>query len=175
MSGIKSLAKQTALYGLSSIIGRFLNYLLTPLFTSAYIFTSDQYGIITEMYAYVAFLIVLLTYGMETAFFRFSAQDGVDKNKVYSSAGFAILTTSSFFILIGFVFSQQIADWLYYPNNKEFVTWFAIIVGLDALSSIPQARLRLENKAVRFALINLANVFINIGLNLLFLVYCKSN
>jgi O-antigen/teichoic acid export membrane protein len=175
MAGIKRLAKQTVLYGLSSIVGRFLNYLLTPLFTSAAIFTGDQYGIITEMYAYVAFLIVLLTYGMETAFFRFSTQENLSRRSVYSSIGLSLVVTSCTFILVGYLFSQPIANWLHYPNNSEFVTWFAIIVGLDALSSIPQAQLRLENKAVRFALINLANVFINIGLNLLFLVYCKSN
>ncbi|MFN3917525.1 MAG: polysaccharide biosynthesis C-terminal domain-containing protein [Flavobacteriales bacterium] len=175
MSGIKSLAKQTALYGLSSILGRFLNYLLTPLLTSAAIFTSDQYGIITEMYAYVAFLIVLLTYGMETAFFRFSTQEDADKPKIYTTVVLSVLTTSTVFILIGYFFNQPIANWLHYPENKEFVTWFAIIVALDALSSIPQARLRLENKALTFAFVNLANVFINIGLNLLFLVYCKSD
>lgn len=172
MSGIRQLASQTAIYGLSSIIGRFLNYLLVPLHTSAAVFSTQQYGIITEMYAYVAFLVVMLTYGMETAFFRFHNKDNFNKNKVYATALTALLSSTSFFIVICFLFSQPIAVWLRYPNHSEYIIWFALIVGLDALSSIPLAKLRADNKAVKFALINLSNVFINISLNLFFLAYC---
>jgi O-antigen/teichoic acid export membrane protein len=170
LNQIKKLAGQTAIYGLSSILGRFLNYLLVPLHTARYI--PEQYGIITEMYAYVAFLVVLLTYGMETAFFRFSSRAENSIQNVYSTTLFSIISSTTVFISLAFVFSSSIADWLHYPNHTEYVTWFAIIVGLDAAASIPLARLRAENKAKTFAAVNLINVGVNIGLNLFFVGYC---
>jgi len=176
VSTIKKLAGQTAIYGASSIIGRFLNYLLTPLYTAKEGFSLDQYGIITEMYAYVAFLVVFLTYGMETSYFRFSTmkEEGSSK-KVYSTTLYSLLTTTAIFIVFASIFSQPIADWLKYPNHSEYIKWFAIIVGLDSVSSIPLAKLRLENRAKKFAIVNLLNVGINIGLNLFFVGYCKMN
>lgn len=170
MSSLKKLAGQTAIYGLSSIVGRFLNYLLVPLHTG--VFSTDQFGIITEMYAYVAFLVILLTYGMETAFFRFSTKENDNKEKVYSTIISSLVSSTFLFIALSVVFQHSVADWLRYPNNSEYVVWFAIIVGLDALSSIPLARLRQENKAFRFAFVNLSNVFVNIVLNLFFIGYC---
>ncbi len=170
MSTLRKLAGQTAIYGLSSIVGRFLNYLLVPLHTV--VFLPQQYGVITEMYAYVAFLIILLTYGMETAFFRFSTDKEHAPNTVFSTVLSSLVSSTSLFILMAIVFAQPIADWLLYPDNKEYVVWFAIIVGLDAVSSIPLARLRNENKAKLFAGINIANVLVNIGLNVFFLGYC---
>lgn len=167
---IKRLAAQTAVYGLSSIIGRFLNYLLVPLHVAA--FTTDQYGIVTEMYAYVAFLVVLLTFGMETAYFRFASITEKSASKVFATTMTALSVTTSLFILLSVLFSQPIAEWLMYPNHNEYVIWFAIIVGLDAVSSIPLARLRLENKPVNFVLVNFSNVGVNILLNLFFLAYC---
>jgi O-antigen/teichoic acid export membrane protein len=155
---------------MSSIVARFLNYLLVPLHTV--VFVPQQYGIITEMYAYVAFLIILLTYGMETAYFRFSTKEGQNPKTVFSSVLSSLVGSTSMFILMAIVFAQPTADWLMYPDNKEYVVWFAIIVGLDAVSSIPLARLRSENKAKTFAGINIANVAVNVGLNLFFLVYC---
>ncbi|MCO6501041.1 MAG: polysaccharide biosynthesis protein [Vicingus serpentipes] len=169
---LKKLAGQTAIYGLTSIVGRLLNWFLVPVYLGIAKFTTDQYGIITEMYSYVAFLVVFLTYGMETAFFRFSTQEGHDKKRVYSTIIYSLVTTSFLFIAAAFLFDQSIANWLKYPNNTEFVTWFALIVGLDAISSIPMAKLRAENKPVKFAGINFANIMVNIGLNLFFLAYC---
>ncbi|MEQ9188583.1 MAG: polysaccharide biosynthesis C-terminal domain-containing protein [Cryomorphaceae bacterium] len=172
-SPLKKLAGQTAIYGLSSILGRFLNYLLTPLYTSEQVFSPDQYGIITEMYAYVAFLVVLLTYGMETAFFRyFSAQKENGDQKVFSTALVSLIATSFAFIAIVSAFAQPIAETLGYPNDQEYISWFGIIVGLDALVAVPLAKLRAENKAFRFAFINIAFIGVNIGLNLFFLAYC---
>ncbi|PCH97837.1 MAG: polysaccharide biosynthesis protein [Bacteroidetes bacterium] len=171
MNTLKKLAGQTAIYGLSSVIGRILNYLLVPLYTR--VFSTEQYGVVTEMYAYVAFLIIILTYGMETAFFRFSSQTE-EKSKVYSTTLISIVATSFLFIVFAALFSQSIADWLRYPNHSEYVTWFAIIVGLDALSAIPLAKLREQNRATTFATVNLINIAVNIGLNLFFLVYCKN-
>lgn len=170
MSVLKKLAGQTAIYGISSIVARFLNYLLVPLHTL--VFAPERFGIITELYAYVAFLIILLTYGMETAFFRFSTKDDTTPEKVFSTILGSLFTTTSLFILAAIVFAQPIAEWLLYPDNKEYVVWFAIIIGLDAVSSIPLAKLRSQNKAKTFAGINLANVLVNIGLNLFFLGYC---
>ena len=171
MSAIKKLAGQTVIYGLSSIVGRFLNYLLVPLHTSvAFGFSTDQYGIITEMYAYVAFLIVLLTYGMETSFFRFYNKYPEKKDQVYSTAMLALLTTTTLAILGAFMFAQPISNSIGYPDHSEFIIWFAIIVGFDAVSSIPLAKLRVENQPMKFAKINLANIAVNIGLNLFFLL-----
>ena len=172
---LKKLAGQTAVYGLTSIVGRLLNWFLVPVYLAkeAANFSPDQYGIITEMYSYVAFLVVFLTYGMETAFFRFSTLKDHDSKSVYSTIIRSLFFTSFVFILAAFVFDQSVADWLRYPNNKEFVTWFAIIVGLDAISSIPMAKLRADNRPMRFAFVNFANIIVNIGLNLFFLAYCR--
>ena len=171
MSSIRKLIGQTAIYGSSSIIGRFLNFLLTPLYVIQ--FSNEQYGIITEMYAYVAFLVVLLTYGMETALFRFSNENKNNFNQVYSNTLFSILSTSSFFILIVSIFSQDIANLLKYPEHAEYIIWFGMIVGIDAISSMALAQLRLKEKAKKFALINFLNVGVNISLNLFFILYCK--
>ena len=173
MSVFKKLAGQTAIYGSSSIIGRFLNFLLTPLY--ALQFTNEQYGIITEMYAYVAFLVVLLTYGMETSYFRFSTLKEHRSTNVYSNTLYSLLTTSSFFVVLISIFSQDIANWLQYPNHFEYIIWFGIIVALDAITSIPLAKLRSQARAKKFALVNFANVGVNISLNLFFIYYCKSN
>jgi len=167
---LKKLAGQTAIYGLTSIVGRLLTWFLVPLYTIQ--FTTDQYGIVTEMYAYVAFLVVLLTYGMETAFFRFSTLSDLNPKSVYTTVIYSLVGTSFLFILSAFVFDQSIANWLMYPNNPEFVTWFAIIVGLDAISSIPMAKLRSDNKPIKFVIINFANIIVFVGLNLFFLAYC---
>jgi O-antigen/teichoic acid export membrane protein len=175
LSALKKLAGQTAIYGVSSILARFLNFLLTPFYTQEGMFTDVQFGIITEMYAYVAFLIVFLTFGMETAFFRYSTKEGVDKADAYRNSLYSVTLVSGAFILLAILFSQPIANWLVYPDHSEYVIWFAIIVGLDALASIPLAKLRKENQAKKFAMINVINVAVNIGLNLYFLWYCKGN
>ncbi len=167
---LKKLAGQTAIYGLTSIVGRLLTWFLVPLYTLK--FTTDQYGIVTEMYAYVAFLVVFLTYGMETAFFRYSTLKEYQPKKVFTTVIYSLFATSFIFIATAFLFDQQIANWLKYPNNPEFVTWFAIIVGLDAISSIPLAKLRADNRAFRFVIINFTNIIVFVGLNLFFLAYC---
>lgn len=169
MNPLKKLAGQTAIYGLSSIVGRLLNYLLVPLYTRY--FTTAEYGEVTTLYAYVAFLVVILTYGMETAFFRFS-QNEQDKKSVYSTSLISLLTSSAIFIILMFMNSDSIANALNFDGHPEYIQWFALIVGLDAVSSISFAKLREQNKAARFALIRLLNIFINIGLNLFFIIYC---
>lgn len=173
MKAISRLAGQTAIYGLPSIIGRLLNYLLVPLHTA--VFLPERFGVITEMYAYVAFLVVILTYGMETAYFRFQSKEGRDHQQVYSTVLFSLITSTGIFITMASLFSQGIAEWLEYPDNQEYVIWFAFIVGLDAISSIPLARLRIENRSIRFALVNLLSIFMNIGLNLFWVGYCMGD
>ena len=169
MNPLKKLAGQTVIYGLSSVVGRLLNYLLVPLYTRY--FLPSEYGVVTELYAYVAFLVVILTYGIETAFFRYS-QKVPNKKSVYSTALISLLITSCIFISIIYFNSSPISNWLQYPEFPEYIRWFAIIIGLDAVSAISFAKLREQNKASRFALVRLLNIFINIGLNLFFIIYC---
>ena len=169
MNPLKKLAGQTVIYGLSSVVGRLLNYLLVPLYTR--VFLPEEYGVVTEMYAYVAFLVVMLTYGIETAFFRFS-QKATNKRTVYSTSLISLLVTSIIFITTVYVFAQPISNWLQYPKTPEYIQCFALIVGLDAIAAISFAKLREMNNATRFALIKLTNIFINIGLNLFFIIYC---
>ena len=169
MNPLKNLLGQTAIYGLSSIVGRLLNYLLVPLYTRY--FTTSEYGDVTLLYAYVAFLLIVLTYGMETAFFRFSQQHP-NKPTVYSTSLISLIVSSSLFVGIMLFNAQAIADALSFSSHPEYVQYFALILGLDALSAISFAKLREQNRALRFAAIRLINIFINIGLNLFFIVYC---
>ena len=166
---IKQLAGQTAVYGLSSIIGRLLNYLLVPLYTN--IFSTGEYGVVTELYAYLSFLIIVLTYGMETGFFRFWESEKGNL-KVYSTSLISLFVSSFVFIVLVIVFSKPIASVLEYNNHSEYVIWLGIIIGFDALTAIPFAYLRQQNKALKFALIKLINILIFIGLNLFFLLLC---
>lgn len=168
MNPLKKLASQTAIYGLSSVIGRLLNYLLVPLYTRY--FLPAEYGIVTELYAYVAFLVIMLTYGFETAFFNFTKKED-NKEKVYSTAMFSLLISSVIFIILSIIYSSSISEWMGYGIESRYVQYFAVIIGLDAISSISFAKLREEEKAVRFAVIRLLNIFSNIGLNLYFIVY----
>ena len=170
MDPLKRLAGQTAVYGISSIAGRLLNYLLVPLYTN--IFLTSQYGVVTIMYSYVAFLIVILTYGMETAFFRFASGNPDQRDRIFSTTLLSVITTSLLFFLLTLVFRQQIADVLRFPQHPEYILWFGLILGMDAISAIPFARLRNDNKPMHFAGLKLVNIGVNIGLNLFFLLAC---
>ena len=167
MNPLKKLASQTAIYGLSSVVGRLLNYLLVPLYTRY--FLPAEYGVVTELYAYVAFLVVMLTYGMETAFFRFSKKE--ESTKVYSTTLISLLISSVVFVGLIFLNSSAISQWLGYANHPEYIQFFALIIGMDAVASISFAKLREQDKAMRFAFIRIVNIMINIGLNLYFIVY----
>ena len=166
-----SLAKQTAIYGLSSIIGRFLNYLLVPLYTYKIAASSGGYGIVTNLYAYTALLLVILTFGMETTFFRFSNKKGVDPNKAFSTSGLAVGIVALVFVVLVSLLLKPIAGALDYADHPEYVEIMAIIVALDAFQAILFSRLRYENKAVKFATLKLLFIVLNIGMNLfIFLV-----
>lgn len=168
MNPIRKLAAQTATYGFSTIVGRLLNYALVPLHLR--VFAPEAYGVVADIYAYVAFVGVVLTYGMETAYFRFRANEKYTPNSVYSTAYISHLVTTAGFVLAFVVFSTQLAHLLKYPNHTEYVVWFAFIVGLDALAALPLARLRAQNRVKRFVAIRLSNIVINVLLNLVFLV-----
>ena len=167
MGKLQSLAKDTAIYGLSSIIGRFLNYLLVPLYTAKMSVESGNYGVVTNIYAWTAILLVLLTFGFETTFFRFASKEKNEVRKVFSMSMQVIGTICTVFLLIIFIFLPSIADALGYGMNPEFIGMMAVVVALDALQSIPFGLLRLQNRPLKFASLKLLNIFTNIALNLI--------
>lgn len=168
MNPLKQLFGQTAVYGLGTVVPRLLNYvILTPFFTR--IFGLGEYGVVTELYAYVVFLMVILTYGMETGFFRYAEQEKY-KTDVFSTTLISLFLTSSLFIATIWIFAQPIAETLGYPNNREYIIEIGLIVGIDAFAAIPFARLRQKNEALRFATIKIAGVLLNILLNFIFLL-----
>lgn len=155
---------------MGTIVPRLLNYLLlTPFYTR--IFAEGEYGIVTELYAYVAFLLVLLTYGMETSFFRF-AESEKNKDHVFSTALGSLFFTSLIFIIFASLFSNEIAELIRYESHPEYIIYFSLIVGIDAFTAIPFARLRQQNRAFRFAWIKIINVTVNIFFNFFFLFFC---
>ena len=165
---IRKLAGQTAVYGLSSIVGRLLNYLLVPLYTYKFTNAAD-YGVVSELYAWVAFLVVLLTFGMETAYFRFR-KENTNEKEVFASGFFILTIINLFFLAAIFLFNQSIANALLFNEHPEYILLLGLIVVLDGISALPLARLRAEEKALQFAGINFASIFINILLNLVFML-----
>ena len=170
MGKLQSLAKDTAIYGLSSIIGRFLNYLLVPLYTAKMSVESGNYGVVTNIYAWTAILLVFLTFGFETTFFRFASKEKGEVNKVFSMSMQVIGALCGIFLLLVFLFLPSVADALGYSMHPEFIGMMAVVVALDALQSIPFGLLRLQNRALKFASLKLLNIFTNITLNLVVFV-----
>ncbi len=171
MSHLKSLAKDTALYGLSSIVGRFLNYLLVPLYTHVISATNGGYGIVTNLYAYVALLMVFLTFGMETSFFRFANKEDENPDTVFSTSMMVVGTLAALFLCGVFGFISPISDLLGYSEHPEYILIMATVVALDALQAIPFGYLRYKGKALKFVLLKLLFIVMNIGLNLFYYVY----
>jgi len=170
-SGMKKLAKDTAVYGLSSIIGKFLNWCLVPMYTRV-LDSTAEYGVVTHLYGITALLMVILTYGMETGFFRFANKKEENPTTVYSTSLIALLITSLLFVVLCWVFITPISNGLGYADYPEFIKLLAIIVAMDAFCSIPFAYLRYTNRPIRFASIKLLFIFLNIGFNLFFLLLC---
>ena len=170
-SNMRVLAKETVIYGLSSIIGKFLNWLLVPLYTYVLAQQSD-YGIVTNLYAWTALLLVILTYGMETGFFRFANKETENPTTVYSTALISLFATSLLFAVLCVVFRYPIAQAMGYVGHEEFIALLAVVVSMDAFASIPFAYLRYKRQPIRFAALKLLFVFLNILLNLFFLVVC---
>ncbi len=169
MSLIKKLAGETALYGLSSILGRLLTFVfLTPFLTHFFNDDRAQIGIQTDIYAWAAFLMILFTYRIETAFFKFGAEKAT-RATTFKTAATMLCSSTTFLVLLLLFFSSSIAHFLGYPKQSEYIIWFAFILGFDALSALPFALLRLEGKALKFATVKLINLFIHLGFVLLFL------
>ncbi len=169
MSNLQGLAKDTAIYGISSIVGKFLNYLLVPLYTYVLQRTAD-YGIVTNLYAWTALLLVILTYGMETGFFRFANRDDYDAPSVYRTSFMALLTTSAIFAVLCVIFQHPIANAMGYAGHADFIAMMAVTVALDAFASIPFAYLRYQKRPITFAVLKLLFVILNIAFNILFLI-----
>jgi O-antigen/teichoic acid export membrane protein len=167
MNPLKKLAGQTAVYGLSSILGRILGYLLVPIYTR--VLAEAPYGSVVELYSYIALLLVILTYGMETAFFRFSESTG-KSSKVFGSAFLSILGSSVFFIILLSFFYQPIADLIGYTHKSEYIVYLGLILFFDSINTIPFAKLRADNRAKRFVAVRLTGIFVNIGLNLILIL-----
>ena len=170
MASLKSLLKDTAIYGLSSIVARFINYLLVPIQTARFSADGGQYGIITNVYAYVALLIIVLTYGMETTFFRFMSREGEDPKRIYSTTLRMVGFTSLLFAAGVVLFRHPLASAMGYGDHPEYVWVLFVTVAFDAFIAIPMAYLRYKHKPVKFASIQIFNIFLNISLNLLYLV-----
>ena len=170
MANLKSLAKDTAIYGLSSIVARFINYLLVPIQTARFAASGGEYGIITNVYAYVSLLIILLTFGMETTFFRFMTKEGENPQRIYSTSlrmvGFTSLTS----IILVMLFLNPIARAAGYADHPEYIAVMYTTVAIDAFTALPFAYLRIKNRPVKFATLKIANILLNIILNLLYLV-----
>ena len=166
MGKLQSLVKDTAIYGMSSIIGRFLNYLLVPLYTHKMNPESGDYGDVTNVYAWTAILLVFLTFGFETTFFRFASKEKANVSKVFSMSMQVIGALCGLFLLGVFCFLPSIAGILGYNENPEFIGMMAVVVALDALQAIPFGLLRLQNRPIKFASLKLFNIFMNISLNL---------
>mgnify|MGYP002776222315 FL=1 len=168
---MKKLAQETAIYGVSSILGKFLNWLLVPLYT--YILDSSaDYGVVTNLYSWTALLLVILTYGMETGFFRFANKNKENADQVYSTTLISVGVTSLIFGIICIIFDQQLANFLGYDQYPEYISMLGVVVAIDAFASIPFAYLRYANRPIKFAAVKFLYISLNIIFNLFFLVGC---
>ena len=178
MPSLKSLAKDSVIYGLSSIAGRFINYLLVPIQTAKFAASGGEYGVVTNIYAYTALLLVLLTFGMETTFFRFMGRDDADSRRTYSTSMMMVGSVAALFAVLVLLLLEPIASAMHYADHPSCVGVMAVCVALDALQCIPFAYLRFTKRPIKFVAIRLFNIGLNILLNLLYLVvlpYFKLN
>jgi len=171
LNPLKKLASQTAIYGISSVFGRFLNYLLVPLLT--YSFAPAEYGVIAEFYAYMGFLAVVLMFGLETGYFRFRAGGEWSADSVYSTVLRVLLVVNSLFLLLIYVQREPLAELLRHADHANYVWWSAAILALDSIGAIAFARLRAENRAAQFATIKLIEIGVNVGLTIFFISVCR--
>lgn len=175
MGGLKSLAKDTAIYGISSIVGRFLNYLLVPIYTISMPASTGGYGVITNMYAITALLLVLLTCGMETGFFRFANKGDDDPLKVYSTTLLTVGSISLTFLTVCLLFLKPISGWMGYEEHPWYLGMMLIVIAMDAIQAIPFAYLRYKNRPIKFAALKMLFIFASITLNIMYFVFMKGN
>ena len=171
MSKLSSLAKDTAIYGLSSIVGRFVNWLLVPLYTAKLSAASGGYGVITNMYAYTALVMVLLTFGMETTYFRFTNKTHEDSMRVYSTTLISVGMISLLFVALILLLLSPLSELMGYADHPQYVWVMAVTVAIDAFLCIPFAYLRQQKKAIKFACLKLFNIFVNIFLNIIYFAW----
>lgn len=169
LNPFRKLLGETAIYGLSSIVGRFLNWLLVPYYSV--LFLPGEFGVVTNLLAYEAFLIIFLTYGMETGYFRFASRTD-DAVRVYSTSQMPLLITSTLFMAVALLFAKPIATTIGYADHPEYIRILAAVGAIDAFTAIPFAKLRLDNRPIKFATIKIINIGLNIGFNLFFLSLC---
>lgn len=172
MSALRKLAGQTAIYGASSIVARFLNYLLTPLYTSRGVFAPAAFGVVTALYAWTAFLNVVLTYGMETTYFRFATKHR-DNPRIFATSAWLLAFTSSVFIAVGLLCARSIAEAIGYPEQVFSVRMLIAIIGVEAATAVPLASLRLKERPWKFAGVNILSVVVTVVGNLFIFLYCK--
>lgn len=175
MATLKKLAGETLLYGLSSILGRFINWMMVPLYTSIFQepnYPKAEYGIQTQIMAYVAVVMVLLTCGMETSYFRFASDAQYRKKEVFASTQTFLAISSLVFVLWVVVFRQPLAVWLHVADRSYILVLLAVTLAIDAYSSIPFAKLRLDSRPLHFATLKLLNIGINVAANLFFFLFC---
>ena len=170
MANLKSLAKDTAIYGLSSIVGRFLNYLLVPLYTHYMPKDSGDYGISTNVYAYTALILVLLTFGMETTLFRFANDEKYKSDTVYSTAMTTVGSLTVVFLILIFGFIGPISGALGYAEHPDYLLMMAVVVALDALQALPFSYLRYQKRPIRFASLKMLFIVLNIAMNVFWFV-----
>ena len=170
MANLKGLAKDTAIYGLSSIVGRFLNYMLVPLYTHYMPKESGDYGVSVNIYAYTALVLVLLTFGMETTLFRFANKEDEKPDTVFSTAMAVVGTLSAFFMAGMFAFITPISDFLGYSDHHEYLLMMSAVVSLDAIQAIPFSYLRFQKRPIKFASLKLLFILFNILLNVIWFV-----
>ena len=170
MANLKSLAKDTAIYGLSSIVGRFLNYLLVPLYTHYMPKDSGDYGISTNVYAYTALILVLLTFGMETTLFRFANDERYKSDTVLSTAMATVGSLTAVFLVLIFGFISPISNALGYAEHPDYLLMMAVVVALDALQALPFSYLRYQKRAIRFASLKMLFIVLNIAMNVFWFV-----
>ena len=173
MANLKSLFKDTAIYGLSSIIGRFLNYMLVPLYTRYMPKESGDYGISTNIYAYTALALVILTFGMETSLFRFANDERTQPDTVFSTAMSIVGTLSMLFLLCVFGFITPICNFLGYAGHHEYILLMSSVVALDAIQAIPFCYLRFQKRPLKFVSLKLLFIVFNILLNFIFFVWLR--
>ena len=171
MANFKALAKDTAIYGLSSIVGRFLNYLLVPLYTHYMPKDSGDYGVSTNMYAYTALILVILTFGMETTLFRFANDERFKPDTVFSTAMVGVVALTGLFVMLIFSFITPISEALGYAENPDYIMMMTVVVALDALQALPFCYLRFQKRAIRFASLKMLFILLNIGLNVFYFMY----
>lgn len=173
MNHLKTLAKQTVIYGLSQMLGRFLNYLLVPLHTA--VLGAFYYGQITYIYGFFAILLVMLTYGMETGFFRFASNSKENYKEVLGTSFYTVLATTALFFFLTFIFRNNISNSLKLDLSPNIVLLFISIISLDVINSIPFAKLRIDERPIKFMFVRVVGIVVNVLLNVFYLIICRNN